>query len=189
VIAWKKTWFASSLLCKRRGIRTNLHSDQVFASHVWNVSVFCESYCCEGLGSWCDIWDPLRMSFRIFRGVLPFSNGSGFVTHNGFQSGAIRNTHFPNINERILLLVAFLQVAVSLERRYKSFSLCAQNVGRWSRLRNYILESYRISCTPRLVSFFLFFVRLTIKGGLHFLFFTSSCTSVTGGIMMNRRQL
>jgi len=46
-------------------------------------------------------------------------NGVGFVTNNGFQPGAICNTHFPNIKKRVLLLVAFLKVAVSLEKVFK----------------------------------------------------------------------
>jgi len=78
--------------------------------------------------------------------------------------------------------------------------------------------SYLFDSKPRLIKFLQHFMRLTIKGGLHFLFlffikryrwrsvfpwlrfvdqtllshsifFSITCTSVAGGIMINRKQL
>jgi len=80
------------------------------------------------------------------------------------------------------------------------------------------LVSYLFDCKPRFIKFFHHFTRLTIKGGLHFsflyfierfrwrsvfpwlrfvdrtilshsIFFSITCTSISGGIMINRRQL
>jgi len=85
--------------------------------------------------------------------------------------------------------------------------LCGRNNFRLKTVQTWMLPSL-FNCKSRLIMlFFHHFVRLTIKGGLHFfskvfrwrlvdqtlfshsVLFSIMCTSLTGGIMMNRRHL